>query len=114
MRTTELTDIERAYELIVQVLSRVGQEGEYLALGPENEHPGDATQSTVQKRLVIRKGLQSTKDLLGIALQLMSPVEPRSSREFSALKRDMLQDLRSAARRTYEAGHLLIGVDLRE
>ena len=115
MRGTELIDIERAYELVAKVLMDAGDEGEHLALpgfDASKAHTRDIGQAAVHKRLAICKSLQSTRDLLSIALQLMSPAEARSAREFSVQKRAMLQALRSAARRTYEAGHLLVGVDL--
>lgn len=63
-------------------------------------------------RLAIRKSLQSAADLLGVAHQLMSAPESRPTKDLAARKRAMLQDVRLAARRAYEAGHLLIGIDL--
>ena len=115
MRTTELTDIECAYELIERVLRHAGDEGEHLVLAASAvAHASNVDQSLVQKRLAARKCLQSAKDLLGIAVQLMSPAEPRSAREASTRKRVMLEEVRLAARRTYEAGHLLVGVNLRD
>ena len=115
MRTTELIDIECAYELIERVLLHAGDEGQHLVPATSAEAgASDVDQSLVQRRLATRKGLQSAKDLLGIAVELMSPVESRSAREASNRKRVMLQELRLAAPRTYEAGHLLIGVNLRD
>ena len=99
-KTTELLNIECALSLLEQVLARFGDGG------------GDQRQLT-QRRLAIRKSLLSANDLLGIALQLLSTPENLSTKDLVALKRTMLQDIRLAARRTYEAGHLLIGVDLR-
>ncbi|MDM0065064.1 hypothetical protein [Variovorax sp. J31P207] len=96
-KTTELLNIECALELLEQVLVRFGDE--------------DQRQLT-QRRLAIRKSLLSANDLLRIALQLLSTPENLSMKDFVARKRAMLQDIRLAARRTYEAGHLLIGVDL--
>jgi len=122
MNTTELTDIERALELLAQVLVRAGNDGEHLCLPTDEEcadagmqglaaSKADSHRSQVQRRLAIRKSLQSASDLLGIAVQLMSSAPARSNRDFAARKKAMLQEVRVAARRTYEAGHVLIGVD---
>ena len=124
MKTTELTDIERAPELPTHVLARAGDSGEHLTVqvrppgvGPDAHMDmsgtGDWQRNLVQRRLAVSKSLRSARDLLNIAQQLMSVPEGRSSRDFTAQKKAMLEEIRRAARRTYEAGHLLIGVEMK-
>ncbi|MGJ7506368.1 hypothetical protein [Variovorax sp. GT1P44] len=123
MNTKELTDIECALQLLSQILIGFRDNSEPVAAPTDlgglttdvrviGTRVGDDDPNLDHKRLAIRKSLQSAVDLLGVAHQLMSTPESRSTKDLAARKRAMLQDVRLAARRAYEAGHLLIGIDL--
>ena len=123
MKTKELADLECALSLVTQILSGFCDNGDSMAAPTDlggltpgvrvvGTRLGDDDPNLGHKTLAIRKSLQSATDLLHVAYQLMSPPETHSTKDLATRKRAMLQEVRLAARRAYEAGHLLIGIDL--
>ena len=108
VKTTELSDIERALKLIDHVLLRSGEEGEYLV--PASRSGEGAGRSLVQQRLATRKSLLAAKNLLSVATRLMEDPRQSPGKEVTVQIKVAIETLKVAARGAYEAGHLLVGV----
>lgn len=108
MKTTELLEVERALQLIEQVLLRGGEEGEHLV--PRSSNRKDGGRSLEQQRLATRKSLSSARNLLTVAVGLMDEPGQPAGKEASIQMKIAIDKLKVAARGAYEAGHLLVGV----
>ncbi|MBU1358865.1 MAG: hypothetical protein KKC85_20810 [Gammaproteobacteria bacterium] len=102
MRTPEVLDIAIAHHLIEALLER--------CMSSQSNDKVE-TRVTGTEREAIRKSLDSSRMLLGIAYRLIVQPGAVTPKESAERLKQVLDEIRQAARTAYEAGLLLTGVD---